>query len=197
MPMDEALETWTTGFRAPPAKVTNPRWSRHFGGWDTFSCGKAGKLEFKRVVTNMANALDAMNKLEALVDGMQTGLEEDQKKYEEQIDKAENWFNDNCSNVQGGCDFDFKALRAVIRSATDTANRTRKFSDDLQETGSIGAPISRMISLLRDTNETEMRTVSSDMAGWFGLTDDVEETETQLIRLKETADSALAHAPGV
>jgi hypothetical protein len=158
---------------------------------------KAAKLEFKAVVTDIANAVDTMKELETIIDDMQTSLEESHSKYDELIGKAEDWFNQNCSGAKSGCDFDFKALSAAIKSATETANRARKFSDDLQESGSIGGPVSRMVSLLRDTNETEMRTVGTDMAGWFGLTDDLQETEDHLIRLKQTADTALAHAPGV
>jgi hypothetical protein len=98
---------------------------------------------------------------------------------------------------EGWLGFRFQALKAAIKSATETANRARKFSDDLQEAGSMGGAISRMVSLSRVTNETEMRTVGTDMAGWFGLTDDFEETADHLIRLEQTADTALAHAPGV
>jgi hypothetical protein len=69
---------------------------------------KAANLEFKVVVTDIANAADTMKELATIIDDMQIGLEESHSKYDELIGKAEDWFNQNCSGAKDGWDFDFK-----------------------------------------------------------------------------------------
>jgi hypothetical protein len=159
---------------------------------------KVTELKFDRVAAAISKAIEAMDEIRKLVKDMQTRSEQGHSKFNELMGKAEDWFDTDCSSSgHDGCGFEFKSLRSTIGSATDTGNQARKFSDALQRNGSLGGPIDQMVFMLRELNESEMRTLSHDLAGWFELTKELEETEAQLILLRQTADTALAQAPGV
>jgi hypothetical protein len=165
---------------------------------------KASELKLTLVVKDINDAIDGLGKLSGAVNDLLPQVRDAEAKLNEHMAQAEDWFDEDCAKFNAdqtgdhkdNCDFNFKALREAIKTVTETAGQARRLSEDLQATGSLGGPVDRMVSVLRALNEIEIRTVGSDIAGWFDLCERLEEMETQLNNLRQVADTELTHAPG-